>query len=121
MKRYLLLPLLLLGSSLCCAQEYIPFTAAERVGTAQATLGVQSTPALAGTPQVGTAGYSLFWFSTFSGCRFRRRGGSPCGLHPLGRAREYWGGHGMAACPRAWHLPALVGEQHYSNGAHPRC
>ncbi len=65
MKRYLLLPLLLLSSSLCRAQEYIPFTAAEGVGTAQATLGVQSAPALVGTPQVDTAGYSLFWFYTF--------------------------------------------------------
>jgi len=65
MKRYLLLPLLLLGSSLCRAQEYIPFTAAEGVRTAQATLGVQSAPALVGTPQVDTAGYSLFWYYTF--------------------------------------------------------
>jgi len=65
MKRHLLLPLLLLSSSLCRAQEYIPFTAAEGVRTAQAALGVQSTPALVGTPQVDTAGYSLFWYYTF--------------------------------------------------------
>jgi hypothetical protein len=65
MKRHLLLPLLLLSSSLCRAQEYIPFTAAEGVRTAQATLGVQSAPALVGTPQVDTAGYSLFWYYTF--------------------------------------------------------
>jgi len=65
MKRHLLLPLLLLSSSLCRAQEYIPFTAAEGVRTAQATLGVQSAPALVGTSQVDTAGYSLFWYYTF--------------------------------------------------------
>jgi hypothetical protein len=65
MKRHLLLPLLLLSSSLCRAQEYIPFTATEGVRTAQATLGVQSAPALVGTPQVDTAGYSLFWYYTF--------------------------------------------------------
>ena len=65
MKRYPLLPLLLLGSLLCRAQEYISFTAAEGVRTAQATLGVQSAPAMVGTLSVDTSGRSLYWFYTF--------------------------------------------------------
>ncbi len=100
MKRYLLLPLLVLGSSLCCAQEYIPFTAAEGVGTAQATLGVQSTPALVGTPQVDTAGYSLFWFYTFpdadSAAVVARRADS-----------TFWGGRESIGEDTAW-LPVHV-------------